>query len=361
MKISFFSAVSFGAQGTPGTYKFIEKCTPFFDLRIFAPLHGRKTVYRSNKIPIVPVRNFIDENNLNSIYDTLTYFDPDIIYIFNFPDWHKLLSFLKRKFPNKKFILDIKSPLLASGKKRQKIQKGGDAVFHLLDAIVTLAKSNISTWMPNCDIESMVYPLGLDVSSVKHIKFPVERKKCSRFVYIGSLHKHRQLDLLIKSFINFRDSVDEPVYLDIFGTGPDEEHLRKIASAGSNSKCIRFNGICPQTDLFGKIPDYDAGIAYVPYNLYDKSPSLKVIEYMASGLPVIASDTFAHKDLINQGFSISFFSNTISSIKQSLFKFFSQGFSGEKIKDNLESINKLDYYNIIHQYFQPLFKNLLKY
>jgi glycosyltransferase involved in cell wall biosynthesis len=288
------------------------------------------------------------------------YFDPDIIYIFNFPDWHKLLSFLKEKFPNKKFILDIKSPLLASGKKRYQIQKRGNDVFHLLNAIVTLSKSNISTWMPECNIEPIVYPLGLDVSTISHIKFPVERKKCSRFVYIGTLHKHRQLDLLIESFINFRGTVDEPVYLDIFGTGPDERRLYEFASNRLNSECIRFNGICSQSALFDKIPDYDAGIAYVPYNLYNESPSLKVIEYLASGLPVIASDTLAHKDLINQGFSINFFSNNINSLKQSLLEVFSQGFSEEKIKKNLKSIINFDYNHIIHQYFLPLFNSLLK-
>jgi hypothetical protein len=110
MKIAFFSAVSFGALGSPGTYKFIEACKNYYDLIVFAPLGRKQTVFSSSSIPIIPINNLQSKSSIQDMLNYLRYFDPDIIYIFNFPGWHVLLMSLKKEFPGKKYILDIKSP-----------------------------------------------------------------------------------------------------------------------------------------------------------------------------------------------------------------------------------------------------------
>ncbi len=357
MKIAFFSAVSFGALGSPGTYKFIEKCQDSFDLIAFAPPGGEKTVFSSSTIPLVPVKNLNSDESIETMIQCLGFFNPDIIYIFNFPGWHGLLMSLKKVFPDKKYILDIKSPLLADGQKRKEIQKNGESAHVNLDAIVTLSEHNVPTWIPNCTIKPMVYPLGIDLSSFNNLSV-LNRKKCFKFIYIGVLHAKRQLELLIETFSKFLMKTDQEVCLDLYGTGPDHERLQTIASFLPKGNCIKFHGLYPQKELIHILPTYDAGIAWVPCDEYDTSPSLKAIEYMAAGLPILASDTKAHRLLEKEGCSIDFFENTSSSLVKVLLKTYESGFTIQRIQQNSGVVKIFDYTRIIHDYFCPFFENI---
>jgi glycosyltransferase involved in cell wall biosynthesis len=359
MKIAFCSAVSFGAQGSPGTYKFIEKCNDYYDIVVFAPLNNHNIVFSSSSIPIMPMENLHSEENLEDIINGLHRFNPDIIYIFNFALWHILFSYLKKEFPNKKFILDIKSPLLAVGEKRKDIQEKGNSVFEKLDAIVTLSAHNVPTWIPNCTIDPLVYPLGMDLSLFQG-RSVIKRNTCLKFVYIGVLHAKRQLETLVKIFQEFAMRVGKNVSLDFYGTGPEHNNLEKWVSSLPEGKRIKFCGLYPQKELASILPTYDAGIAWVPNDEYNSSPSLTAIEYMAAGLPILASDTKAHRQLEDDGCFIEFFSNTPASLSEVLMRVCRNGFSQERIEQNFEVIKKYDYNTIIKDYFNPFFQKLIK-
>ncbi|MCP4021133.1 MAG: glycosyltransferase, partial [Desulfobacteraceae bacterium] len=359
MKIAFCSAVSFGTLGSPGTYKFVEKCREYFDIIVFAPLNKKNTVFKDSAIPVIPIKSLQSKEYIDTIIHGLHAFDPDIVYIFNYPSWPGLLGFLKKEFPDKKFILDLKSPLLAEGKKREEIQKNGMPAQDNLDAIVTLAKENVPTWIPDCSLDPFVYPLGIDLS-LFHAPSAMDRAHCLKFVYIGVIHEKRQLDLLIGIFHTFVTRKSTNACLDIYGAGPDQERLQEKISSLSHGNQIRLCGLVPQKELIQKLADYDAGIAWVPYEEYDTSPSLKAIEYMAAGLPIMASDTTAHRLLEKQGCSIDFFGNNESALLNGLVNISANGFSNERIKQNLDAVKVCDYHHIIQHYFEPFFKKLIK-
>lgn len=358
MKIAFFSSVSFGTQGSPGTYQFIERCLNYFDLRVFAPLHGKRKVYKSKKIPLIPICDFSDKGQPFEYLEPLMYFDPDIIYIFNFPNWYTLLETIVNYLPDKKFVLDIKSPLLAEGKRRCHIQKSSCNAWKLLDSIVTLSEHNVFTWIPDCKIDPLVYPLSLNLSSFTIPNILLGRRKCFKYVYIGVLHPQRKLDLLIEAFKMFASIVKKSVTLDIYGSGPDEDRLRELIIENSNIGSVRFLGLKPHVELISKLNSYDAGIAYVPYSLYNSSPSLKALEYLASGIPVIASDTEAHMKLKKNGFTIDYFPNNTDGILRGLLYLYDHGFTKERISQNLQAIKNYDFDNVIKDYFIPLFNRL---
>lgn len=359
MKIAFCSAVSFGAQGSPGTYKFIEVCYDYYEIMVFAPLGYYNTVFYNPDIPIVPLDNLHSKENVEKLIDGLHSFAPDIIYIFNFPSWHKLVLQFKKQFPNVKLILDIKSPLLAEKKKRKEIQIQGNLVWANLDAIVTLSAPNIPTWIPDCKKEPIVYPLGIDFALFNGGP-ALGRTNCFKFVYIGVLHAKRQLGLLINAFRDALIKTEGQISLDIYGSGPDREYLEKLALSRSFGKRIRFLGLYPQKELARILPTYDASIAWVPNETYDTSPSLKAIESMAAGLPIIASDTKAHRMLEKEGCSIEFFSNTVESLSEVLLKVNRNGFDRDRMEQNFQIVKKYSYDRILQSYFHPVFQNLVK-
>jgi glycosyltransferase involved in cell wall biosynthesis len=358
MKVAFFSALPFGVIGSPGTYKFIEKCRDYLDLLVFAPPGGEKTVFENPAIPIIPVRSIVSDACSYDVIQCLRHFNPNIIYIFNFPLWHKLLLSLKKQFPLQKYILDIKSPLLADGQKREDIRKNGEPAHIHLDAIFTLSEKNVPTWIPNCSIKPHVYPLGIDLDLFDPQSGG--RSRCRKFVYIGVLHQKRRLDLLIQIFYQFIQTIHENVQLDIYGTGPDQDRLHELISGLSIEENIQLCGLVSQKKLMKKLSGYDAGIAWVPHETYDASPSLKAVEYMAAGIPILASDTKAHRLLENAGCTINFFRNTSSSFCQALQHVLEKGFSQKRVQQNLEVVAQFDFHAIIQAFFCPVFKRLAK-
>jgi glycosyltransferase involved in cell wall biosynthesis len=358
MKVAFFSGRPFGIAGTPGTYLLVAKLLKHLEAIVFAPDGENDIVFSNGDLPVFPIKRISGKKKYSEIMPALEHFDPDIIYIFNSSEWYELIDFLKKAFSSKKFVLDIKAPLTRQGPLLHQIQKGGADKQNQLDAIVSLSEESVKTWIPDCVLHPIIYPLGVDLSLFHPTDPLLARQHCHRFVYIGSLHPKRQINVLVDFFKDFVRNSSQQVHLDIYGSGPEEEHLREMIASHSLGGCVRLRGLWPQENLLRELPNYDAGIAWVPYENYDHSPSLKALEYMGSGLPILASDTRAHQALIEQGFTIDFFSNSRDSFCTALNHIVESGFSAERIKQNREVIKNFDYEAIIERYFLPLFNEL---
>src|SRR5690606_5688097 len=116
----------------------------------------------------------------------------------------------------------------------------------------------------------------------------VDREKPFNLIYASTLHPLRNAYDLISGFLSFEKSNPGEAILHIYGDGPDKARLEKqVADAGS--QCVRFYGLIPQEDLIDIMGTMDGAIGWVPKSIYNESPSLKVLEYLAAGLPVLAT------------------------------------------------------------------------
>ena len=358
MKIAFFSNRPYGLRGTPGTFRFVEKMRTYCEHLVFAPIGKDDIVYSHDDVPLIPIDDLSHNESINEIIPIVLAFKPDIIYIFNYAGWFHLLKTLKSELPAAKFILDIKTPLLAHGNRRREIQTLGSLEHDKLDAIVTLSFQSAQTWIPDFKTETIVYPLGIELSMFTPQDLKATQTCLNRFVYIGSLHPKRQTSLLINAFEEFSNKANAQVSLDIFGSGPDFENLKSCIADNEKNTTIKLCGLLPQSELLTVLPNYDVGIGWVPYQYYNDSPSLKVLEYMAAGLPVVASDTDAHKKLLAQDFSFELFSNEIPSFVSSLNALLENGFSAQRREQNYNAVKKYDYSYIIENYMLPLFEKV---
>ena len=76
----------------------------------------------------------------------------------------------------------------------------------------------------------------------------------------------------------------------IAGRGPAEQDLRQLARSMGLSDCIRFEGFVPYPDLPKLLARADIGVATSRHDCFRRYASpLKIVEYMAAGLPVICS------------------------------------------------------------------------
>ncbi len=104
--------------------------------------------------------------------------------------------------------------------------------------------------------------------------------------FAGSLKPWHGVDLLLRAFTK----VPGRPRLLIAGDGPQRADLEALAASLDLTSRARFTGAVPHAEMPGVLATMDIGVA--PYTTQDGfyfSP-LKVAEYLAAGLPVVASD-----------------------------------------------------------------------
>ena len=117
-----------------------------------------------------------------------------------------------------------------------------------------------------------------------------ERTRANRIVFVGRLVAEKQIDRLI-------DAVDGlSVELVIIGDGPLRRNLEERA-AGIEMASIRFLGAVPHEQLPAELRP--ASLFVFP-SRYEGNPKA-LLEAMACGLAVIASDIPAHREIIESG------------------------------------------------------------
>jgi glycosyltransferase involved in cell wall biosynthesis len=118
--------------------------------------------------------------------------------------------------------------------------------------------------------------------------------------FLGTLKPWHGLETLISAFESIASQLPRAKLL-IVGDGPERERLQQLlASAGLAERAIFAGAVTPE-----RVPDFlasmDVAVApYPPLEEFYFSP-LKVFEYMAAGLPTVASNIGQVQDVIVHG------------------------------------------------------------
>ncbi len=291
---------------------------------------------------------------------------PDVVYFCGGKLWLRndaqIVSELKQNLPQTKFVWDIKSPPLiknASGVRR--LRQESSSFQHLLDKVFSRSLEDVEDWIADPRADVVIYPLGVSIKSFSPKKYHDKQTiYCRKFVYIGALHPRREIDKLLLYVAELPPRLRSLFHLDMFGSGPYFENAKAIIQKDHLEDIITLNGSLEQNRLFELLPSYDAGIGWVPYNAYDYAPSLKALEYIASGLVPFVSDTIAHQRLFESGFDVAFFSNEKNSFIRNLSKLCLEGFPVCKTESNLELIHRHDWDNVVDVFLFPAIKDLNK-
>jgi glycosyltransferase involved in cell wall biosynthesis len=361
MRIAFISPNPFGFRGTSGTYKVIEKIKKYHEILVFCRPPCTESIYHCKEVPIIPIPNPRKRIDFQTLIPSLRSFDPDIVYIFNLAQWSLLLRTLRKICSRAKYVLDIRTPLLIEGEKRAEIQQAGNAEFTNLDAIIAHCKESVRTWIPHCKLDALEAPPGIDLSMFQPRCLDGVDGFCNRFVYVSSLYPIRKTEILIEGFASYWKEKNPEASLDIFGSGQHVTFLKELIRDLDLSQNVKLCGTVEQRLLLARLSDYDVGIAWVPKVFYNDAPSLKVLEFMAAGIAVAATDTNAHRGLLRRGFSLDLFDDNAESLAKALSELSRRGFSQDRILKNLKAINQFDYDVIVSQKIVPLLEDLLDY
>ncbi len=135
--------------------------------------------------------------------------------------------------------------------------------------------------------KNMIVPVGVEVEEIKADIF--SNIAPNRLIFVSYLSVDKGCQLAVEAMaeiVRYRDNVA----MEIIGTGPYEEELRKLVNKyGLNNK-VKFSGYMTQEKLVKNL--WQGGIALAPYlddqsNITYYADPTKVKIYLACGLPVI--------------------------------------------------------------------------
>jgi glycosyltransferase involved in cell wall biosynthesis len=355
LKILFISSNPYGLMGTSGTYNLAESYNKYTDFYLMC----RKTkaldhlkvcnntninLIESDRFSIEEINQSISKNNIN-------------IVIFSISSlWLNLAEKIKRKNPKVKIVLDIKTPWLKENNTKQFKNKAKENQ-KFIDLVITPSFENIATWIDDYKGEYIIYPLGVKLSDYNNQKF-VDVKSCRNFVYIGQIHEKRNLLMLVEYINRLPKNIKNNCTFDFYGQGPLFNKMVKTIKNKELSNIINMKGIIESNKISNILSNYDAGIAWVPTKIYNNSPSLKLIEYISSGIYPITTDTKAHKEFSNI-FDFSLFQENKNSFRNAIEKLYNEGIKKEVLIKNFESIKEYDWDVICKNILLPSFVNLL--
>ncbi|OGZ02433.1 MAG: hypothetical protein A2430_02050 [Candidatus Liptonbacteria bacterium RIFOXYC1_FULL_36_8] len=186
-------------------------------------------------------------------------------------------------------------------------------VFLIISITFGLKKKMVESGFEEEKIE--VFPDGVDLKKFQEVKdeSKIIREKFGIkegekiVMYAGSLQKWKGVDVLIKSIFNFRFLISKKekikVKLIIIGNGEERKNLEKLVKELDLESKVIFVGLVEKK----KIPSYmkAADVLVLPNSGKEKisriyTSPLKMFEYMAAGVPIVASDLPSIREVLSE-------------------------------------------------------------
>jgi glycosyltransferase involved in cell wall biosynthesis len=143
-----------------------------------------------------------------------------------------------------------------------------------------------------------IIPNGVDVNYF-HPASSLQREsqQCFRILFVGRLHVEKNVDLLLRAVACLRTERAAHVQLDVVGDGSEREGLERLSSELGLSACVTWHGWRSKKETAALYRQSDC---FVNPSMYEGMPNT-VLEAMASGLPVVASNVGGNNDLVIPG------------------------------------------------------------
>ncbi len=202
-------------------------------------------------------------------------------------------------------ILEVNAPLpLEQARHRLLVDaRGADVVARSATAdagIVVCVSEGVARWVRGLDAASSravhVVPNGVDT---RRFRPTPTRVRPSTFTlgFVGTLKPWHGVHDLVEALVLLRE--DDPTYrLLVVGDGPELPAVEELVARHGLGGTVELTGAVAPGSVPGHVARMDVAVApYPPADNFYFSP-LKIYEYLAAGVPVVASDVGEVPDLL---------------------------------------------------------------
>ena len=151
-----------------------------------------------------------------------------------------------------------------------------------------------------------IIPNGVDLSM-----FNTTTKNPKKIIFAGAMYYHRGLDILLESIPLVIKEIPDAKFV-LLGSGDEMGKLKQIVSKNNLNDSVEFKGWINREDIPKNISDASIGIGPLRLtNVTSRALPIKVLEYMAVSLPIIAQKGTLPNDVLENGKNGFFIENHI--------------------------------------------------
>ncbi len=205
-------------------------------------------------------------------------------------------SLLKLIYPQKAFLLDIRSGAVGTNPVNRISYELGVRIEPVFFENVSIISKGLATKLGLLK-KAFILPLGADKISVKTKAFD-----CMSLLYVGTLQA-RNIHQALQGYIKFHHEYHRQINLKFTivgsGFGKEENRLKEIAGKANVNDSVSITGHIPHDQLQSFFDSHNIGVSHIPKtDFFNVQPPTKTFEYLLSGMPVIATDTFENHAVI---------------------------------------------------------------
>ncbi|MFC6733701.1 glycosyltransferase family 4 protein [Haladaptatus sp. DYSN1] len=173
------------------------------------------------------------------------------------------------------------------------------------DAVITLSESLAAQLREDYRVRSEqlhLVPLGVDTDKFRPAE-PADGDDLE-LVYAGAIYPIRRLHLVAEAISMLPEAARERVRLDLYGDADEAyiDELETTARAGGWADRLTWHGYVNHEQLAAKLGHHDVALSPLPpIESFEVSSPAKMYEYLAFGLPIIATRITPHVEVLTDG------------------------------------------------------------
>ncbi|HIT74605.1 MAG TPA: glycosyltransferase family 4 protein [Candidatus Avipropionibacterium avicola] len=209
-------------------------------------------------------------------------------------------------------VVEVNAPLVAEQREHRELVdetaawEATSRTFGRADRIGCVSRP-VADWVcevaPEAVSVTEVVPNGVNTERIRVADLESRQDASTVTVgFVGTLKPWHGTERLVRAVarVDTLLGTDRRVCLDVVGTGPEQESLVRLAEELGIADRVRFRGAVAPSEVPDILATMDIAVAPYPYGDHYFSP-LKVYEYLAAGLPVVASAIGEIPTLLDDG------------------------------------------------------------
>lgn len=191
--------------------------------------------------------------------------------------------------------------------------------------------------------------IGIIPNGVKLDYFTQSKHDTKKVVFSGAMYYHRGLDILLEAAPEIVRQVPDVRFV-FLGSGPENDKLKEIVAQKNLQNHVSFEGWVEREKIPSYLAEGTIGIGPLRSTTVTKNAlPIKVLEYMAASLPVIAMENTLPDDVLVDGKN-GFIVKDASELAQKISSLLQNDEERAKMgKNSLEMVKKFDWANVANQ------------